>query len=121
MSPSVKAGLAVALGWVILPIPCLVRAWTVPYYISIKPLPGRAAVDLWRWKWLNSWYGNVEDGVSGQQARIWNTGGTALIPYASTFPSWVPQAAIAFAWSVWRNPANMLKRPLSPHVPQIPQ
>lgn len=99
-------------GFVVLLPACLLRAWTPATIPSTKPLPGRQLVDTWRWRWLRPWYANVEDGVSGQQARVWNAGGTALVPYASTFPAWVPQWAIAYGWSAWRNGANNAKRPL---------
>lgn len=107
--------LAEALGFLVLLPACLLRAWTAADYLSTKPIAEapnhRATVDRWSWSWLNPWYANTEDGVSGQQAYIWNTGGTALVPYVSTFPSWVPQWCIAYAWSAWRNGANNLKRP----------
>lgn len=35
---------------------------------SIKPLPNRPQVDQWKWKWMNSWFGNPEDGVTGDYA-----------------------------------------------------
>lgn len=112
-------GLAEALGFIVLLPACLLHAWTEPTVTSIKPLnsviyptiPGkRLVVDQWSWGFLNAWYSNVEDGVSGQQAYIWNRGGTAYIPYRSTFPAWTPLWVIAYAWSAWRNGANNLKR-----------
>jgi hypothetical protein len=109
-----KILLAKILGWIVLPIPCLLRAWTAPpTYLSIKPLAVpmlRRVVDEWSWSLLNKWHGNSEDGVSGQQAVISLDGGKTYVWYASTFPSWTPQFAIAFAWSVWRNGANNLVR-----------
>jgi hypothetical protein len=104
--------IAELLGFVILLPACLLHLWTPPTYPSIKPLPNplRTHVDEWRWPLLNKWYGNSEDGVSGQQAFVFDNAGH-LIPYASTFPSWVPKWAIAYAWSAWRNGANNLKRP----------
>lgn len=112
-----KIVLAVALGLLLIPF-CFRRAWTAPAYPSTKPWPSgtpnlgphRPLVDQWSWSLLNAWYANVEDGVSGQQAWVWENG--VLVTYASTFPSWMPDWAIAIAWSVWRNNANNLKRPL---------
>lgn len=121
MPTSVKIAAAEVFGFLFLWIPCLLKAWTPPIVPSIVPLPNydkpgphRPLVDRWKWNWLNRWYGNIEDGVSGQQAWILNPG---LTWYPSTFPSWVPQCAVAFAWSVWRNGANNLKRPFE-NVPQ---
>lgn len=114
-----KIILAIALGFSVLLIPCLFHLWTGPTFPSIKPWPegtqgvgpSRPLVDEWRWELLNKWYGNSEDGVSGQYAWIWNAN-NQLVPYYSTFPSWVPQWMKAYAWSAWRNNANNLKRPL---------
>lgn len=103
--------LAVALGFPVLLFPCLFHLWTEPTFKSIKPLPNRALVDEWRWEWLNKWYGNSEDGVSGQQALIWDSSGH-LVPYASTFPARTPKWVVAYCWSAWRNNANNIKRPL---------
>lgn len=111
---------AEVLGFIVLLPACLFHAWTTPpTYPSIKEWPSgvggqyphRQLVDEWRWGWLNRWYGNVEDGVSGQQAWVWKADGT-LVPYPTTFPTWVPEWVIAYAWSAWRNGANNIKRPL---------
>lgn len=103
--------LAEIFGWLFLWIPCLLGAWTEPTYPSIKPIPGRTHVDQWKWQWLNKWYANTEDGVSGQEAVVYDDAGH-LIYYASTYPSWAPKWAIAYGWSAWRNGANNIKRPL---------
>lgn len=106
---------AVPLGWVVLAFACLAHAWTAPIYKSVNPLPGRGQVDQWRWPWLNRWYANPEDGVSGVYARL-NVGGPdPYRPYAP-MPDWWPAwaeglwASIrAYRWSAWRNSANQLK------------
>lgn len=85
--------LATVIGWFVLIPFCLAQAWT-----SEKP-------DQWNWKPLNSVYGNPEDGVSGKDALIWNTGGTAKVPYQPT--AWAPWRA--YCWSAWRNSADSLK------------
>jgi hypothetical protein len=109
--------LAEILGFLILPIPCIFHLWTEPNTVSSKTIvatnkaPARIYVDEWKWKWLNKWYGNSEDGVSGQQAIVWDDAGH-LVPYTSLYPSWVPKSAIAYGWSAWRNGANNIKRPL---------
>jgi hypothetical protein len=100
----VKIAVAQAVGYFILILPCICKAWTAPTLKSIKP--GHPPVDQWAWGWLNAWYGNAEDGVSGQQAIL--VGGAL---YPTGFRPWVPAAAIAWAWSAWRNGANNVKRP----------
>lgn len=106
-------GLAELAGFIVLLPACLCKAWTTPNFLSIKPLAyeQRYYIDKWRWNWLNAWYANTEDGVSGQQAWIYDDKGH-LIPYASTYPSWTPKWVIAYGWSAWRNGANNIKRPL---------
>jgi hypothetical protein len=101
--------LAEAFGFLFLWIPCALNAWTAPVYPSVKP--GHVAVDQWKWNWLNNWYANTEDGVSGQQAVVWDSAGH-LVPYASTYPSGTPKWVVAYGWSAWRNGANNIKRPL---------
>jgi hypothetical protein len=107
---------AIAAGFVVLLPACLAHAWTGPTYPSIKSKLldpkdlSRPFVDEWSWSWLNKWYGNSEDGVSGQYAFIWV--GEGVVRYQDTFPSWVPKWAIAYCWSAWRNSANNLRRPL---------
>jgi hypothetical protein len=118
---AIKIGAAEALGFVVLLPACIVGGWTAATEQSSKPWPYgtesvgpyRPLVDQWRWKWLNPWYSNVEDGVSGQQAWVWDTRGNvvSLIPYASLYYAWVPKWVIAYAWSAWRNGANNIKRP----------
>jgi hypothetical protein len=109
--------LAQILGYFILLPACLAHAWTGPEYLSIKTLPGqRYFVDEWRWQWLNHWYANSEDGVSGRRAYIHRADGL-YVNYYWQFPAWMQdsylgQAAIAWAWSAWRNGANNIKRPL---------
>lgn len=105
-----KIAFAEALGFLILLPACILHVWTNPITRTTKPLPARLYIDRWSWNWLNAWYGNVEDGVSGQQARVWNSTGTALIPYGSLYPNWMPEAIVAYGWSAWRNGANNLKR-----------
>lgn len=109
--------LAVALQFVFGWIPCVAHAWTEADYPSIKPdpsgvisRPSRPDVDEWSWKFLNYWYANTEDGVSGQQAYIWNSTGQ-LVPYTSLFSPSAPKWWVAYCWNL-RNNANNLKRPL---------
>jgi hypothetical protein len=96
--------LATVAGWLVLLPFCLLQAWTAPSARSINPsTPGRL-VDSWRWQPLNAVYGNPEDGVSGQQAAVWNSTGQ-LVPYMPTAPAcWR-----AYCWSAWRNSADQLK------------
>ena len=111
-----KIVMAVALQFLFIWIACVCQLWGPPTFPSIKPYPDgtqtgvhRPLVDEWRWHWLNAWYGNSEDGVSGQQAWVWDSG--KLVPYTSWFPAWAPKWWIALCWN-WRNNANNLKRPL---------
>lgn len=118
MASKFLIGVAEVCGIALIPF-CVFKAWTKPpVFPSVKPYPSgskdgpyRPSVDEWRWSFLNKWYGNSEDGVSGQQAWIWENG--QLVTYVSTFPSWLRwQWLIATAWSVWRNGANNIKRPV---------
>jgi hypothetical protein len=119
MTNAFTIGFAEGLGFFVLPWFCIAKAWTGPTYPSVKPWPAgkvgaaphRPLVDEWKWPPLNKWYGNSEDGVSGQYAYVWNAS-NQLVPYASTLPSWLPAWCVAFAWSVWRNGANNIKRPV---------
>jgi len=106
--------LAEILGFILLLPACLFHAWTDATYPSSKPLPAhqRILVDQWRWQWLNKWYANIEDGVSGQQAIVYVDDKGTLGPYASLYPAWTPKWIIAYGWSAWRNGANNIKRPL---------
>lgn len=97
---------------------CIAHAWTEPTYSSIKPYPdvdpgkvgkiSRPLVDEWKWNWLNTWYANPEDGVSGQQAYIWDANGH-MVPYASGF-RFKAKWWVALCWNA-RNNANNIKRP----------
>lgn len=114
---SIKIALAVAFQFLFIWIPCLLGAWTKPTYESIKPLVwdvapqthARKLVDEWQWQWLNYWYANTEDGVSGQQAWVYDDA-DHLIPYTSLF-TYKAKWWVALCWNL-RNNANNLKRPL---------
>lgn len=105
----VLVGFAVALGFVVLLPFCVAQAW-VPGDVSIKPIGSRRIIDEWSIPLLNKWYGNPEDGVSGQDARLpsWDYTNKVLdfVPYWPSAPAWLR----AYAWSAWRNSANQLKR-----------
>lgn len=112
--PSLKMIFAEISGFFVLLPACMLNAWTPPTYPSIKPVAmgghPRPVVDVWKWQWLNYWYANPEDGVSGQQAWIFGPNGTP-IPYTQSFPAGTPKWVIAYCWSAWRNGANNLTRP----------
>ena len=116
---AVKIGFAESMGFVILLPACVLHKWTDATVPSSKPIVVdtrrgtfyRPTVDQWSWSWLNAWYANVEDGVSGQQAWVWDANGHQ-VPYPSLYPAWVPKWVIAYGWSAWRNGANNIKRPL---------
>ena len=93
-----------AAGIFILIWPCFRRQWhevqsTVQWYDR----PQRT-IDAWDSAWLQSIYGNPEDGVSGRYALI-NPAGTQE-PYMPG--AWVPWRA--YCWSAFRNSTNMLTR-----------
>lgn len=93
-----------AAGTVILIYPCLRCAWhdtqsTVQYFGR----PQRT-IDAWDSAWLQSIYGNPEDGVSGQYALI-NPAGVQVPYMPGAWPPWR-----AYCWSAWRNSTNMLAR-----------
>lgn len=99
----------VPVGWVLLAIPCYLHLWGNHGKVSNKVWPepwahlnGRA-IDSWDWEWLNKWFGNPEDGVSGYTALIWGKNGELVI-YNPTGSRWK-----AFVWSGWRNSVDALK------------
>lgn len=78
---------------------CLAQRWHMEGH-SIKD--GRP-IDRWNSELLNFIYGNPEDGVSGQQALIWE--GDELVHYLpDAGPSWR-----AYKWSALRNSCGGLK------------
>lgn len=97
--------IATPLGWVLLIYPCLAQRWTGANFPSIKPLPDRANVDEWHSSFLQMVFGNMEDGVSGQQARIWQGTPPVLGPYMPKASAWWR----AYCWSALRNSADQLK------------
>jgi hypothetical protein len=74
------------------------KVWPAPY----QHFNGRP-IDTWCWDWMNAWWGNPEDGVSGTQALVWKDAST-LVYYNPTNSRWK-----AFVWSAWRNSADALK------------
>lgn len=117
-----KIPFAIIVGAPLILVASYFQLWTEPNYPSIKPWPSgtpnvgphRPFVRQWQIRWMNWWYMNTEDDLTGGDgAWIWDKSTPPkLVRYDSTFPSWVPKWAIAFAWSAWRNNANNLKRPL---------
>ena len=93
--------LAIA-GWVILLMPCLLEAWEHSAVPSINA--DRRQIDRWAWPWLNWFYGNPEDGVSGQTALVW-LNATKQGPFMPG--AWSPLRA--WVWSAWRNSTDSLK------------
>ena len=106
---TILTGLAMAVGYILLIPFCLAQSWETcestynPFGREPRP------VDRWKWTPLNSVYGNPEDGVSGQQALVWNSTGTARVLYQSPFTQWAPWKA--YCWSAWRNSTDQLKYP----------
>lgn len=117
----IVSGLFTVIGWVLLLPFCLLNAWSLDG-ISIKPLDdqqiaalkrantwiplsrGRRMITRWSWDWLNAIYGNPEDGVSGQEALLWD--GDKLVVFMEREPrAWWR----AYKWSALRNSTNNLK------------
>lgn len=90
------------IGWFLLIPFCLKHAWFLSAWGSIDD---QRVIDVWSWLPLNRVYGNLEDGVSGQQALVWNKEGTARVPYMPNAPAWWR----AYCWSAWRNSCDNLK------------
>lgn len=110
-----KQALYMALGFFILIWPCYRRAW-VPTTSTIN-LDGRAPrmISKWKSEWLNSKYGNREDGVSAEEALIWAQGESTygkadkVLVRVYYRPNTHP-ALRAWLWSAWRNSVNELSR-----------
>jgi hypothetical protein len=105
----VKQAFWMVVGYFILIPPCLSRAWE-PCQSTINPF-GRAPRPISRWinPWLNTIYGNREDGVSGAEALVWFTppgGQPVRVPYRPN--TWAPLRA--WLWSAWRNSTNESSR-----------
>lgn len=96
------------VGWVLLSVPCFLRAWGNNGATTNKVWPAQyddlnhRPIDSWNWRWLNSWFGNPEDGVSGETALVWQNG--ALATYNPEGSRWK-----AYCWSAWRNSVDGLK------------
>jgi hypothetical protein len=93
------------LGYAIIPFFCLAQYWTASISTAGPYKPH--AIDRWRATWLNTIYGNPEDGVSGRFAIIWGSGPNlgVRVPYMQgRNPVWR-----ACCWN-YRNMANQLKR-----------
>lgn len=82
---------------------CLLQAWQ-PCMSTINPF-GRLprTISEWKWPWLNTIYGNYEDGVSGAEALPKADRSVRYMPGA--WPPWR-----AYCWSAWRNSTNALSR-----------
>ena len=101
ITPKIVA--AVILGVPVLLVASVCGAYEGPIHDSIKP--GHGKVDYWKWKWLNYWWANTEDG-NGLYAVL----SDCVTTYRSTFPKGTPNWIIVWFWSAWRNSANNVKR-----------
>lgn len=117
---------AIAVGFPLLLVPCLMHSWH-ECESTVNPFNRPVhTIDRWNWEWLNRWYSNPEDGVSGKYALIWISGEAAKSPANPTGvpervlympdankPRWMPQwlwdSLRAWLWSAWRNNADNLK------------
>jgi hypothetical protein len=103
-APAAEQAYWMVIGWFLLIPYCLRQDWE-PCTSTINPF-GRAPRRITRWKnpWLDSIYGNREDGVSGAEALIWE--GADRVFYHPNM--WAPLRA--WLWSAWRNSTNELSR-----------
>ena len=92
------------IGYVLLIPFCLLRAWKPCMSTILSARPALRPISEWKWAWLNTIYGNYEDGVSGAEALI--ASGTVYVPYHPGM--WPPLRA--WLWSAWRNSTNALAR-----------
>lgn len=90
---------AMVAGYILLIAPCLLHSWE-PALSTVGPTQQS---DRWSWP-INAVYGNPEDGVSGQYAKVWVLPNKQepFMPDAS--PAWR-----AYVWSAVRNSADGLK------------
>ncbi len=104
--PSAKIIFWYAAGIVLLPVLCAWQLWE-PTLSTINPF-GRypRRIDRWRWNWAQRVYGNMEDGVSGYYALIWDTTGIRRVPYMPHAWAWWR----ALCWN-FRNPVHNLTHP----------
>jgi hypothetical protein len=88
----------------VLPLACWLKAWTRtgPYYGTMFSIKNLRVISRWSWGPLNYVYGNPEDGVSGEQALVWNKEGTQQVVYNPRGTAWK-----AYCWNL-RNSANQL-------------
>ena len=103
MAVTPKIVAAVILGVPVLLVASACGAYEGPVHDSIKP--GHGKVDYWKWRWLNYWWANTEDG-NGLYAVL----SDCVTTYRSTFPKWTPNWIIVWFWSAWRNSGNNVKR-----------
>lgn len=98
---AVEAVIAPAIGAVILIPACYTHAW-VETQSTEGPYPVHT-IDKWSWDWLNAWYANPEDGVSGRYAMVWVNGVRVHYMADCKYPAWR-----AYCWNM-RNTADQLK------------
>lgn len=92
---------AMVIGWFLLIIPCIKRAWVpvtqiyIPTWQREQGIPAKR-IFIWQWYWLNRIWGNDEDGVvNGMRGNV------EYNPEMSAFK--------AYLWCAWRNSANNLR------------
>jgi hypothetical protein len=110
-----KQAFWMVIGYFLLIPFCLMRAW-IPVMSTINPYGRKPRlVSEWVRPWLNTVYGNYEDGVSGAEALIWPD--PAVDPASTPLKdgrvlyrpnTWAPLRA--WLWSAWRNSTNALSR-----------
>lgn len=101
-------------GTVILIWPCLRQDWVETTSTENPFNRAPRTIDRWRSDWLQSIYGNPEDGVSGRYALIWVPGESkygandrVLVRVYYRPNTWTPLRA--WIWSALRNSTDMLK------------
>lgn len=95
----------IALGLPLIAVAAALGAYEGPIHDSIKP--GHGKVDYWKWRWMNYWYANTEDG-NGLNAVM----SDCVTRYRDTLPKWAAKydGLVVWCWSAVRNNANNFKR-----------
>lgn len=91
------------VGFLVIPLGLL--SWAINHSARSEYYPTMIA--RWKWKWLNTLWGNEEDGIDGLSLLL-PSGNVKNLNWNSSVNKW-PYWKIAFVWSAWRNSVNNLR------------